>query len=100
MKAYLDLLEHVLEQAYVLQTEPTLPRRAAPAGGAASGRLPCLDLAKLRERAIREALELTKGHKARAAKMLGVHANTMTRLLREIEKGAKNADSGDADQAP
>lgn len=93
-------LEHVLEQAYVLQTEPTLPRRAAPAGGAASGRLPCLDLAKLRERAIREALELTKGHKARAAKMLGVHANTMTRLLREIEKGAKNADSGDADQAP
>jgi DNA-binding protein Fis len=41
-------------------------------------------------------LELTKGHKARAAKMLGVHANTMTRLLREIEAAddAGNESSG------
>jgi len=77
-------LEHVIEQAYVLQTEPRLPTRAAPKSSGA-GRLPCLDLAKLREQAIREALEITRGHKAQAAKLLGVHANTMTRLLKELE---------------
>jgi DNA-binding NtrC family response regulator len=84
-------LEHVIEQAYVLQTEPKVPvRSAAPTS---SGKLPCLDLAKLREQAIREALEITRGHKARAAKLLGVHANTMTRLLKDI--GAPDAEIGD-----
>lgn len=91
-------LEHVIEQAYVLQMEPKIPvkgsRQAAPAG---AGRLPCLDLAKLREQAIREALQLTRGHKAKAAKLLGVHANTMTRLLKEIE-GLVEPDS-DTDSA-
>jgi len=76
-------LEHVIEQGYVLQAEPVLPVRSA-ARSAGGGRLPCLDLTRLREQAIREALEVTRGHKARAAKLLGVHANTMTRLLREI----------------
>jgi DNA-binding NtrC family response regulator len=61
-------------------------------GKAASGRLPCLDLAKLREQAIKEALEITRGHKANAAKLLGVHANTMTRLLRELADGEQQAD--------
>ena len=95
-------LEHVIEQAYVLQTEPTLPVKGG-SKPAADGpvRLPCLDLAKLRERAIREALETTRGHKARAAKLLGVHANTMTRLLKEIEDakadGAADADESAAD---
>ena len=79
-------LEHVIEQGYVLQTEPQLPSKGGRVPDAA-GRLPCLDLAKLREQAIREALQLTRGHKARAAKLLGVHANTMTRLLKEIEGG-------------
>jgi superfamily II DNA/RNA helicase len=79
-------LEHVIEQGYVLQTEPQVPTKAGRVPEA-SGRLPCLDLAKLREQAIREALQLTRGHKARAAKLLGVHANTMTRLLKEIEGG-------------
>lgn len=84
-------LEHVIEQAYVLQTEPKVPVRSnAPAS---SGKLPCLDLAKLREQAIKEALEITRGHKAKAAKLLGVHANTMTRLLKDI--GAPDAESGD-----
>jgi DNA-binding NtrC family response regulator len=77
-------LEHVIEQAYVLQTEPVLPARSRTGSAASSTRLPCLDLAKLREQAIKEALEVTRGHKANAAKLLGVHANTMTRLLREI----------------
>jgi DNA-binding NtrC family response regulator len=81
-------LEHVIEQAYVLQTEPKVPVRSI--AQASSGKLPCLDLAKLREQAIKEALEITRGHKARAAKLLGVHANTMTRLLKDI--GAPDAD--------
>jgi DNA-binding NtrC family response regulator len=83
-------LEHVIEQGYVLQTEPQVPTKAGRVPEA-SGRLPCLDLAKLREQAIREALQLTRGHKARAAKLLGVHANTMTRLLKEIEGGDSEA---------
>ncbi|MGI9176531.1 MAG: sigma-54 interaction domain-containing protein [Pirellulales bacterium] len=85
-------LEHVIEQAYVLQMEPKVPAKKTSADGAVtavagSGRLPSLDLAKLREQAIREALQVTRGHKANAAKLLGVHANTMTRLLKEIEGG-------------
>jgi DNA-binding NtrC family response regulator len=84
-------LEHVIEQAYVLQTEPKVPVRSI--AQASSGKLPCLDLAKLRDQAIKEALEITRGHKARAAKLLGVHANTMTRLLKDI--GAPDAESGD-----
>jgi len=79
-------LSHVIEQAYVLQIEPQLPVR----GGAAkendgSGRLPCLDLAALRKQAIQQALQVTRGHKARAAKLLGVHANTLTRLIRDVD---------------
>ncbi len=86
-------LEHVIEQAYVLQMDPVLPVKKSALGGRV-GRLPCLDLAKLRERAIREALEVTRGHKANAAKLLGVHANTMTRLLKEID-GDTEGDSED-----
>jgi DNA-binding NtrC family response regulator len=78
-------LEHVIEQAYVLQMEPRVPSKGSKASVTAPGRLPCLDLAKLREQAIREALQMTRGHKAKAAKLLGVHANTMTRLLKELE---------------
>ena len=89
-------LEHVIEQGYVLQTDPMLPTLRRPVrGGDGSGRLPCLDLAKLREQAIKEALEVTRGHKANAAKLLGVHANTMTRLLREIDSGTSSEDDAD-----
>jgi DNA-binding NtrC family response regulator len=90
----------VIEQAYVLQMEPKVPTRKSAEGGAtavaAPGRLPCLDLAKLREQAIREALQMTRGHKANAAKLLGVHANTMTRLLKEIEGGEAATDDDSA----
>jgi DNA-binding NtrC family response regulator len=85
-------LEHCIEQAYVLQEEPRLPVKSAARAAGGNGRLPCLDLAKLRERAIREALEVTRGHKANAAKLLGVHANTMTRLLKELDGGAGDTD--------
>jgi DNA-binding NtrC family response regulator len=43
--------------------------------------LPSFNLTRLRNEAIRQALEVTKGHKGRAAKLLGVHPNTLTRLL-------------------
>lgn len=90
-------LEHVVEQGYVLQVEPMLPvRKSKQAAG--SGRLPFLDLAKLRERAILEALDVTRGHKANAAKLLGVHANTMTRLLKELDGG--EVGSGADDESP
>lgn len=90
-------LGHVIEQAYVLQITPELPiqrggsgQPASAAGGSAAaataatdGRVPYLDLAKLRRQAIKQALEETRGHKSKAAKLLGVHANTLTRMLRE-----------------
>ncbi len=90
-------LGHVIEQAYVLQITPELPMQrggskqpastaggsAAVESGAADGRVPYLDLAKLRRQAIKQALEETRGHKSKAAKLLGVHANTLTRMLRE-----------------
>jgi len=89
-------LEHCIEQAYVLREEPKLPVKSTARVDGGSGRLPCLDLAKLRERAIREALDVTRGHKAKAAKLLGVHANTMTRLLKELEDKAGEGPAGDA----
>ncbi len=46
--------------------------------------LPFTDLNRLRYFAVRQALETTRGHKGRAAKLLGVHANTLTRLLRQM----------------
>jgi DNA-binding protein Fis len=35
---------------------------------------------------------VTRGHKANAAKLLGVHANTMTRLLKELDGTAGDSD--------
>jgi len=95
-------LSHVIEQAYVLQVEPQLPVRARPTPlsfpapqsapqepeqdqTSIDGKLPFVDLNLLRKCAVRQALEMTRGHKARAAKLLGVHANTISRLIREVE---------------
>ncbi len=75
-------LAHVIQQAYVLDCEPALPLESAPA--ARLGRLPSLNLAELRQFAVRQALLSTGGHKARAAKLLGVHANTLTRMLQQM----------------
>jgi DNA-binding NtrC family response regulator len=72
-------LSHVIEQSYVLDSQPSVP------GGSCdrpvSTMLPSFNLTRLRNEAIRQALEVTKGHKGRAAKLLGVHPNTLTRLL-------------------
>ncbi|BBO31536.1 sigma-54 interaction domain-containing protein [Lacipirellula parvula] len=75
-------LSFVLEQSYVLQCEPSLPG----AGGTRreSHDLPYTDLGRLRQVAVEQALRTAGGHKGRAAKLLGIHPNTMTRLLAQI----------------
>ena len=77
-------LSFVIEQSYVLQCEPTLPgvKEESPK----STNLPFTDLGKLRRAAVEQALQTTGGHKGRAAKLLGVHPNTMTRLLAQLSK--------------
>jgi DNA-binding NtrC family response regulator len=88
-------LGHIIEQAYVLDCEPRLPEMSQQRGSDAA--LPFMDLDKLRRAAVRQALRATRGHKGRAARLLGVHANTMTRLLAQIrrddENGERNGDS-------
>ena len=75
-------LSHVIEQAYVLDCAPSLPE--PPARHLRSELLPYLNLNRLRDESIRQALRVTRGHKGRAAKLLGVHANTLTRLLARL----------------
>jgi DNA-binding NtrC family response regulator len=45
-----------------------------------------MDLGQLRRIAVRQALRATQGHKGRAARLLGVHPNTMTRLLAQLRR--------------
>jgi DNA-binding NtrC family response regulator len=83
-------LAHVIEQAYVLDCQPSLPtkgkdRRRTPG-------LPFTNLDRLRRAAVTQALEATRGHKGKAARLLGVHPNTMTRLLAQH---ARDAEPGD-----
>lgn len=77
-------LSHVIEQSYVLDCEPGLPNRRDSVH--IEDRLPYFDLGKLRSTAVRQALKTTKGHKGKAAKLLGVHANTLTRMLADIKQ--------------
>jgi DNA-binding NtrC family response regulator len=79
-------LSHVIEQAYVLDCTPTLPNRAVTAQPKTE--LPHFNLNQLRDEAVRQALATTRGHKGRAAKLLGVHANTLTRLLAKLDSDA------------
>ena len=72
-------LSHVIEQSYVLDAAPYLP--TGDANSRIAGTLPCFNLAQLRNEAIRQAMKVTRGHKGRAAKLLGVHPNTLSRLL-------------------
>ncbi|HEX4413648.1 MAG TPA: sigma-54 dependent transcriptional regulator, partial [Lacipirellulaceae bacterium] len=76
-------LANVIEQAYVLDCEPRLPERPTIRPGAEAS-LPFMDLSQLRRAAVQQALRATQGHKSRAARLLGVHPNTMTRLLAQI----------------
>jgi len=72
-------LSQVIEQAYVLGGEPTLPRTGEDR---MQRTLPFLNLDRLREEAVKQALQTTNGNKGQAAQLLGVHPNTLTRLTR------------------
>jgi DNA-binding NtrC family response regulator len=84
-------LSYVIEQAYVLECEPSLPGKNS--SRPANRDLPFTDLNRLRSAAVTQALRATGGHKGRAARMLGVHPNTMTRLIAQIE--ADQAEQGE-----
>lgn len=83
-------LGHIIEQAYVLDCEPMLP--SVRGRQTANPALPFTNLSKLRRVAVRQALQATRGHKGRAAKLLGIHANTMTRLLAQLDGEQPEAD--------
>jgi DNA-binding NtrC family response regulator len=74
-------LSHVIEQSYVLHCTPDVPTSRIPARAIS---LPSFNLDELRAIAIRQALATTGGHKGKAARLLGVHANTLTRLLAQL----------------
>jgi DNA-binding NtrC family response regulator len=78
-------LSYVIEQSYVLECEPSLPGTAQGCLGPVD--LPFTDLCKLRRAAVEQALRTAQGHKGRAARLLGVHPNTMTRLIAQLRSG-------------
>jgi transcriptional regulator with PAS, ATPase and Fis domain len=78
-------LSFVLEQSYVLQCEPAIPGQSTV--DSCDRALPFTDLSRLRQAAVEQALRTAGGHKGRAAKLLGVHPNTMTRLLVHLRDG-------------
>ncbi len=82
-------LANIIEQAYVLDCEPRLPDRPNTQR-LADASLPFMDLGQLRRAAVRQALRATRGHKSRAARLLGVHPNTMTRLLAQLREEAED----------
>jgi DNA-binding NtrC family response regulator len=84
-------LSHVIEQSYVLDSVPELPR--TPSGSRDVSALPFFNLARLRSEAVRQALVVTRGHKGRAAKLLGVHANTLTRLVSQPDAAEEDANA-------
>jgi len=87
-------LANVIEQAYVLDCEPQLPERPT-VRQLIDAALPIMNLAELRRAAVRQALRATQGHKGRAARLLGVHPNTMTRLLAQLRR--EDTDERDAE---
>jgi len=102
-------LAQVIERVYALDAQPTLPAdddvpapepQEISAAALASlpvtidNPLPVVNLEELRRLAVRQALSMTDGHKGRAAQLLGVHLNTMTRLVEEAMPEASRRRSG------
>jgi DNA-binding NtrC family response regulator len=85
-------LSHVIEQSYVLDCAPDLPTVRA-ARRSPTRTLPFFNLSELRRLAVRQALAATNGHKGRAARLLGVHANTLTRLLAQLDAGPTESET-------
>ena len=75
-------LGFVIEQSYVLECQPVLPGTLADDARVAN--LPFTHLGRLRQAAVEQALKTTGGHKGRAAELLGIHPNTLTRLLAQL----------------
>ena len=88
-------LAQTIERIYVLGTIPDLEDTAPSETAAPQARLSpvaaegfqipadLLNLEVLRRLAVRQAMAVTEGHKGRAAELLGVHINTMTRLVED-----------------
>jgi DNA-binding NtrC family response regulator len=75
-------LSFVIEQSYVLECAPMLPGERVDDPRTAN--LPFTHLGRLRQAAVEQALKTTGGHKGRAAELLGIHPNTLTRLLAQF----------------
>jgi DNA-binding NtrC family response regulator len=94
-------LAQTIERAYALGSVPPLPGEDAPPLPAKATTaeelerpLPVLNLDALKLIAVRQALALTNGHKGKAANLLGVHLNTMTRLVEEAMPSASQRRRG------
>lgn len=68
--------------------------------GSDSSQLPVLNLDALQRLAVRQAMESTGGHKGQAAGLLGVHLNTMTRLVEHAMPSASRRRSARPDLPP
>jgi DNA-binding NtrC family response regulator len=92
-------LAQTVERRYVLGFIPGLPDEGSPPllpseAERTKSQLPVLNLEALRRLAVRQALEFTDGHKGQAAALLGVHLNTMTRLVDEAAVPSGRRPSG------
>jgi two-component system response regulator HydG len=87
-------LRNVMDRAVLLAKGPTIRStdlRIGPAAPSASARAEddlsayavTLSLAEIESEHIRRVLESVRGHMTRAAEMLGIHRNTLTRKIRE-----------------
>jgi DNA-binding NtrC family response regulator len=108
-------LSQVIERVYALGSPPDLPADAdspvseSPRPSASDTEtlrpavdqaLPVVNLDELRRLAVRQALTMTDGHKGKAAQLLGVHLNTMTRLVEEALPEASQRRAGRRPVAP
>ena len=74
----------------VVSSAPAAVRaKADGAAAAGDGVLPSFNLEELCQLAVRQALVATDGHRGRAARLLGVSPNTMTKLVAEACPGAQ-----------
>ena len=107
-------LAQFVERVYVFGTVPELPDDAQPAAStektkartaipglaADESPLPVFNLEELRRIAVRQALAATGGHKGRAAALLGVHINTMTKFVSEAGAVARPTRGGGRPRRP
>jgi len=103
-----------VERVYVFGTVPELPDEDQPAASTEKGKarmaipglaadespLPVFNLDELRRIAVRQALAATGGHKGRAAALLGVHINTMTKFVTEAGAVARPTRGGGRPRRP